>query len=113
MKSAIAAAFAIISALTLSACNVTTNSSGYNRVMSVTNSTGITMTQFYASNTGQNTWGPDQLGSSVLYSGNYMNFNFDDGTSACHFDFRAVFSNGSISRRDDVNVCVETGITFH
>ena len=106
-------AAALLSVSMLAGCvedgSTYTTSTNYNRVMDITNRTGVTMTHFYASNTGQNTWGPDQLGSSVLGSGRFMSINFDDGTGACHFDFRAVFADGDTLIANNVNVCAETG----
>ncbi len=105
------AAVALVGALALSACASTTSGS-YNRVMDITNKTGVTMTKFYASNTGQNTWGPDQLGSSVLRSGKYMTIDFDDGTGSCYYDFRANFADGDVVTNSDINVCAETSWNY-
>ena len=88
-------------------------SDGRNRVMDIVNETGSTMMRFYASNASQNSWGPDQLGSSVVSSGRYITLNFDDGTGACIFDFKAEFSNGTEARRDNINVCVESAWTVY
>jgi len=105
-------ALAALAAVTLSACtedtvSYTTTSVSANRVMDIVNNSNLTMTHFYASNTSRSTWGPDQLGSSVLGPGRYMTINFDDGTGACVFDFRARFSTGQeLTAR--VNVCVES-----
>ncbi len=111
-----AVAFAVLGAITLAACNDAVNTvyaaDNYNRVMDITNNTGVTMTRFYASNTGQNSWGPDQLGSSVLGSGRYMTINFDDGTNACYYDFKAVFADGDVLTASNVNVCAETGWVY-
>ncbi len=82
---------------------------GYNRVMDITNRTGVTMTHFYASSSYSNNWGPDQLGSTVLSSGTYMSIDFDDGTGSCLYDFRAVFADGDVLIANQVNVCRETG----
>lgn len=104
---------ALASALALSACDApTTTTSARNRVMDITNQTGVTMTHFYASNTGEDSWGPDQLGNTVLSSGRYMTINFDDYTGACRFDFRAKFRDGDVVVNRDINVCAETGWTY-
>lgn len=106
-------AAALLSITMLTGCVESSTSyspnSNYNRVMDITNRTGVTMTHFYASNTGQNTWGPDQLGTSVLGSGRVMSINFDDGTGSCYFDFRAVFADGDTLVASNINVCAETG----
>ncbi|MGR3722012.1 hypothetical protein LGT41_0013710 [Abyssibius alkaniclasticus] len=102
-------ALAALAAVTLSACADETTSYtavSANRVMDIVNNTNMTMTHFYASNTSQSTYA-DQLGSSVLPAGRYITINFDDGTGACWFDFKARFSSGQeLSAR--VNVCVES-----
>ncbi len=108
-----AIAFAVLAAVTLAACTDTVSSvASYNRVMDITNNTGVTMREFYASNTGQNSWGPDQLGSSVLRSGRYITINFDDGTGACRYDFKAVFADGDVVKNSNINVCAQTGWTY-
>ena len=110
-------AFAAASALALAACEETVyvsgGNDGYNRVMDVVNQTGMTMTYFYASRASSNSWGPDQLGNSVVRSGQYITINFDDGTGSCVFDFKAHFSNGEDIRRDNINVCAETSWTVY
>ncbi len=110
-------AFAFVGLAALAGCadtvSTTTSALGnYNRVMDITNNTGVTMREFYASNTGQNRWGPDQLGNSVLPSGKYFTINFDDGTGACNYDFKAVFADGDVLTTSNVNVCAETGWVY-
>jgi hypothetical protein len=31
--------------------------------------------------------------------------NIDDGTGHCHYDFKAVFDDGDVLERHDINVC--------
>lgn len=110
-------AAALLSTLLLAGCvedgsstyYTASSNDGYNRVMDITNRTGVTMTHFYASSSFDSNWGPDQLGTSVLSSGSYMAIDFDDGTNSCQYDFRAVFSDGDVLVANNVNVCVETG----
>ncbi len=110
------------STLALAACGETvyvpvsggSGGDGYNRVMDIVNQSGVTLTHFYASRASSNSWGPDQLGSStVIYSGEYLTLNFDDGTGACVFDFKARMSGGAEIRRDNINVCVESSWTVY
>ena len=105
-------AFALLGVLALAACedggsSYSYNSGdSYNRVVNVTNTTGMTMTHFYASNSNSRSWGPEQLGpTTVLPSGQYTRINFDDGTGACVFDFKARFNNGQELLKYGVNVC--------
>ncbi len=86
---------------------------GLNRVVSINNRTGMTMTYFYASSSASSTWGPDQLGpSTVVPSGSSISINFDDGTGACTYDFRAKFSNGQELKKFGVNVCVISNYNY-
>tara|TARA_R110002124_G_scaffold30999_12_gene105690 strand:+ start:1337 stop:1654 length:318 start_codon:yes stop_codon:yes gene_type:complete len=76
-----------------------------NRVVQIINDTNVTMTNFYATNRDQNSWGRDWFGSQVLPSGNAVNLNFDDGSGYCIYDFRALFSDGDEVTRFGFNVC--------
>jgi len=78
---------------------------GQNRRVRVHNSTGWTMMYFYASDVGTSDWEEDILGDDVLSSGSSIMMTIDDGTGACRFDFKAVFTNGQELIRNDINVC--------
>jgi hypothetical protein len=78
---------------------------GRNRHVLVINETSFTLEKFYASNIGTNDWQEDILGLGVLAPGRSVNVNIDDGSSYCHFDLKAVFSNGQQVIRRNVNVC--------
>ncbi len=112
-------AFAFVGLLALSACETGGTNMGMssgdsrNRVVNINNSTGMTMTHFYASNTNMSSWGPEQLGpSTVLQSGRTTRIDFDDGTGACIFDFKARFSNGQELKKFGVNVCVISNYNY-
>lgn len=75
------------------------------RRVRIHNNTGWTMLNFYASNVNTTNWEEDILGEDVLSSGSSIVMNIDDGTGACRFDFKAVFTNGQELIRNDVNVC--------
>ena len=104
-------AFAFVGLLALSACDtggsyVAPSGDTRNRVVNINNSTGMTMTHFFASNSNMSSWGPEQLGpSTVLPSGQSVRINFDDNSGACIFDFKARFSNGQELKKFGVNVC--------
>ena len=78
---------------------------GQDRRVLIINETGVTMTHFYASNSGQNNWEEDILGRDVLPSGSSVRINIDDGSGACVYDFRARFSDGDVLNRFRINVC--------
>lgn len=92
-----------VAALVLAASS--TSAIAQNRVVTIVNNTGYTITEFYGSNKGSDSWEEDILGSSVLPSGSKVNINFDDGTGYCIFDFRAVFSDGDVVVSKGLNVC--------
>ncbi|MBL1436269.1 MAG: hypothetical protein COB08_008735 [Rhodobacteraceae bacterium] len=79
-----------------------------NRWMTIENTSNETMTEFYASNDGQNSWGRDWLGRNVLYGGQTIELNFDDGSGYCSWDMKAIFSDGSEAVWNQVDVCVES-----
>jgi hypothetical protein len=78
---------------------------GQDRRVTIINATGVTMTHFYASNSGRNNWEEDILGQDVLPSGARVRINIDDGTGACIFDFKARFADGDELIRYRINVC--------
>lgn len=78
---------------------------GQDRRVRIINATGVTMTHFYASNSGQNDWEEDILGQDVLRSGASVVINIDDGTGACIYDFKARFADGDELERYRINVC--------
>jgi hypothetical protein len=45
------------------------------------------------------------MGNGTLGSGRYMSLNFANSKGYCLFDFRAVFSDGTVAQRANVNVC--------
>lgn len=71
----------------------------------INNKASSVMTKFYASNTGTDNWEENILGSDALAPGDNVNVNINDGTGACHFDFKAEFKDGSSAIKHDVNVC--------
>ena len=78
---------------------------GQDRRVRIINVTGVTMTHFYASNSGENDWQEDILGQDVLANGASVVINIDDGSGACIYDFKAEFTNGQVLTRFNVNVC--------
>jgi len=102
-----------ISALTLSACVEITTQSGdnFNRVVDIVNGSDVTITEFYSRNAASLPWGNDKFATNDLISGQYQSMVFEDGTGACIFDFKAILSTGRETRRDNINVCVDSSWT--
>jgi hypothetical protein len=48
------------------------------------------------------------LGADVLRPGASVRVNWDDGSCACLFDFKAVYANGTETIRRRFNVCTES-----
>jgi hypothetical protein len=89
-----------------------TAASAANRHVDIVNETGLTMSEFYASNTGADDWEEDILGSDTLDVGDTFEIDIDDGTGACKFDFKAVFTNGTSHVRRAVDVCSISTFTY-
>ena len=79
-----------------------------NRWMTIENASTDTLTEFYASNQSQNSWGRDWLGRNVIYSGQNAEFDFDDGSNSCIWDMKAIFADGSELVWNQVDVCTES-----
>lgn len=104
-----------LAALGLSAvlsCAVTLPAQALDRRVELINNTGFTIVEFYGSNTGSNSWEEDILGPDVLPSGSSVMINFDDASGYCMFDFRAVFDDGDVLDRGDVNICEIATFTY-
>ena len=78
---------------------------GKDRRVTIINVTGVTMTHFYASNSGRSDWEEDILGQDVLPAGSRVRINIDDGSGACIFDFKARFADGDEVIKYRINVC--------
>lgn len=87
------------------------DSGSVNRHVTVYNSSYATITHFYGSRVGASTWEEDILGSSVIPPGGVVDINFDDGTGACMFDFKAIFADGSTAVEQNIDVCSTSSVT--
>lgn len=83
------------------------------RHVRVINETSNTLVSFYASNISIPGWEEDMFGLRTLVPGYSVLVNIDDGTGYCHFDLKAVFSNGSEAVRYNVNVCTTETWTIY
>lgn len=109
-------ALAALAAITLAACEptMTTTDSGLtaNKNVLIINNTERTIWRFYGSPVNVNSWEEDILGSTVLPAGSSVNINFADGRSACNYDMKAEFEDGSSLIRNNVNVCAVSAVSF-
>ena len=87
--------------------------SALDRRVRIVNKTGFTIVRFYGSNKGSKSWEEDILGSDVLPSGSSVNINFDDSSGYCKFDFKAVFDDGDVLIKKNVNICEIGTFTYN
>lgn len=103
----IGAAIAMAAASWAGSAQATCND-GQDRNVQVVNATSVTLRELYGSNVDRDDWEEDVLGSDVLRPGATVRVNWDDGTCACLFDFRAVYADGTETIRRRFNVCTES-----
>jgi len=102
----------VLLALTLFLSSVSTVSALDRRVR-IVNNTGFTIVRFYGSNKGSKSWEEDILGSDVLPSGSSVNINFNDNSGYCKFDFKAVFDDGDVLIKKNINICEIGTFTYN
>lgn len=86
---------------------------GYNRDVSLINSSGETIVDLYWSSTDDQYWGEDRMGNDVFPAGNNWFVTVDDGSGSCAFDFMAITESGYEIVRPNVNVCSVYQINFN
>lgn len=104
---------ALLAAASLFAMGVPSTASAANRHVDIVNDTGRTMEEFYASATDADDWEEDILGRDTLAQGEVFDVDIDDGSGACKFDFKAVFTDGTSHVMRGVNVCTISRFTYH
>jgi len=90
----------------------TTHASALDRHVRINNETSYDIIEFYASNTGTNSWEEDILGRDILPAGYSVMINIDDGTGYCKYDFLAVFEDGDKVTSPNNNVCELSEFSF-
>jgi TIR domain len=84
-----------------------------NRDITMTNQSGETIMYLYWSNTNQQNWGDDRLGSSVLPNGQQWFVTVTDGSDACEFDIMGVTASGRQIEHRAANVCSLSEVIFN
>jgi len=100
-------------ALTLAAApTITTSANAFtlpantsDRLVKIINETTYDIVHFFGSHVDEGSWQEDILGVDILYAGQELTIDFDDGTGYCLFDFMAVFSDGDKVVSNRINVC--------
>ena len=87
--------------------------SALDRRVRIVNNTGYTIVRFYGSNKGSDSWEEDILGSDILAAGDSVMIDFDDGTGYCKFDFKAVFDDGDVLVKKNINICKIGTFTYN
>lgn len=87
------------------------------RSLLVINQTQVDIIGIYASAVSSNNWGENMIVSShhePVPSGGRVLADMDDksGSSNCRYDLKAVLSNGQISTKENVDVCLVTDWTI-
>ncbi|PXA99869.1 hypothetical protein DMC47_01165 [Nostoc sp. 3335mG] len=106
MKTALAGTTLVLLALS------TLAAAAYDRRVQINNKSSYDIYEFYASNTGTNSWEEDILGDDILPSGHSVVINIDDGTGYCRYDFLAVFEDGDEVTSAGNNVCELSQFNF-
>ncbi len=88
------------------------NASALDRRVQINNKSSYDIVEFYASNTGTNSWEEDILGKDILPAGHSVMINIDDGSGYCKYDFLAVFDDGDKVTSSDNNVCELAEFSF-
>ena len=70
----------------------------------LTNTSGVTLVEFYASPVTSDDWEEDILGDQVLESGFSGDVLIADGRANCEYDFLMIFEDGD-ELEDTVNIC--------
>ncbi len=73
----------------------------------VLNASSRTVAQLYFSHASLGGWGADQLGTSVLPPGRFVNYN---AANTGAYDFRVVWTDGRVAEIRRVNICAATEI---
>ncbi|GAB4240066.1 MAG: hypothetical protein Kow00121_66590 [Elainellaceae cyanobacterium] len=80
----------------------------------VYNSSNVTITELYVSESSRDSWDNDILGTDVLYTGGSIQVVFGNASqNACLYDIFAVFADGQTVEDYQINVCSSGGYTFY
>ncbi len=109
MKSFVVSATMAASMLALTA----QDAAALDRRVKIVNRTGYDIVRFYGSNKGSKSWEEDILGNGILSTGSSVVINFDDGTGYCKFDFKAVFEDGDVLVKKNINICEIGTFTYN
>lgn len=90
----------------------TTGNTGQDRRIAIHNHTAEGFRALYWSNTAEGSYGSNRIESSPIRAGSNRTFDVNDGSGACHFDFKVETTSGRNYTKSDINVCTESSIEF-
>jgi hypothetical protein len=76
------------------------------------NHTGRSMKALYVAESASDSWGPDILGGE-LASGDDIKVSWVRGETACNWDVRGEFDDGTYAEVKNVDFCTVTEVTFN
>lgn len=105
--------FVAAAGLALAGCDETMMApGGGSHSVTVSNQSGRTIYELYASSTYSQYWEEDHLGAAVLPSGSALLLDFSGDGQGCIYDFLIVFANGDSIEHYDVNICTASVYTI-
>ena len=99
-------------ALAISTLNINSSAIAGRQDFMIHNETSTDIVRIYVSTSNSNDWEEDVLGSDVLTAGSLTRINFSNFTQGCYHDIKAVFRDGDILERRDLNLCELRSYTF-
>ncbi|MEG4328427.1 hypothetical protein [Microcoleus sp. herbarium5] len=82
------------------------------RDFTVINNTTAPIRHLKVGPTGEDDWGDDILGQSVLNSGDSALVYFEDEANLCSYDIKAVFDDNREAEAYKINLCETNSYTF-
>ena len=82
-----------------------------NRHLTIRNRSGQTVMEMHVTNVGNTRWGRDELGDDVILDGDNDEWNIDDGSGYCRYDFKFVLEDGTARFKYNYNVCAQSYLT--
>jgi hypothetical protein len=99
-------ALAVLAVFVLGGTTTKASATYQDRHMRIMNRASSTVDHLYISNAAEEEWGPDQLGNDQFIApDHYRDFNVDDGTDHCLYDFKAILHDSREVETHKVNVC--------
>jgi hypothetical protein len=78
----------------------------------VRNQTNTDIVRLYVSTSNTNSWEEDVLDRDILEAGTSSKIRFSNSTQGCYHDLKAVFRDGEVIERRDLNLCELNSYTF-